>query len=331
MIEFDWPWLAAALPLPWLMRWLIKPLPALEQAALRVPTVEDFTTSVEPSRHRYAVASRTRLCLAVFAWCSLTAAGMRPLWLGDLIDLPSSGRDLLMAIDLSESMAEEDFVLGGRTVDRLTATQSVAGEFIARRLGDRIGLILFGEHAYLQAPLTFDRQTVKTLLDEAVIGLAGRSTAIGDAIGLAVKRLREQREGERVVILMTDGANTAGALQPLDAADLAARDGLRIHTIGVGADEMLMRDFFGVHKVNPAADLDEKTLKAIADRTGGRYFRARDAKALEQIYTLLDQLEPVARDPQQFRPRIELYVWPLAAAVVFGTTLLWLRERYPIA
>lgn len=330
MIEFDWPWLAAALPLPWLMRWLIKPMPALEQAALRVPTIDDFTTSGAPSHRPYAAVSRTRWCLALFAWCSLVTAGMRPLWLDDLIDLPSSGRDLLLAIDLSESMSEEDFVQGGRTVDRLTATKAVAGEFIARRLGDRIGLILFGEHAYLHAPLTFDRDTVKTLLDEAVIGLAGRSTAIGDAIGLAVKRLREQREGERVVILMTDGANTAGAVQPLDAADRAARNGLRIHTIGVGADEMLVRDFFGVHTVNPAADLDEKTLKAIAERTGGRYFRARDTQALEQIYSLLDALEPVARDPRQYRPRSDLYVWPLAAAVILGITLIWLRERFPI-
>jgi Ca-activated chloride channel family protein len=207
-------------------------------------------------------------------------------------------------------------------VDRLTATKFVAGDFIERRAGDRIGLILFGENAYLQAPMTHDRETVRTLMYESAIGLAGKATAIGDAIGLAVKRLRERGAASKVLILLTDGANTAGAVQPLEAADLAAREGLKIYAIGVGADEMIIRDFFGSRKVNPSADLDEATLRGIAERTGGRYFRARDTEELEEIYALLDELEPVDQDIRRFRPRQSLYYWPLAFSVALTTLLL---------
>ena len=149
----------------------------------------------------------------------------------------------MLAIDLSESMREQDFQIGGQWVDRLTAGKRVARNFIERREGDRLGLILFGAQAYLQTPLTFDRDTVLTLLDEAQIGLAGQATAIGDAVGLAIKRLRDTADEERVLILMTDGANTSGEVDPLQAAKLAAREGLKIYTIGIGADEMIVRIF----------------------------------------------------------------------------------------
>jgi Ca-activated chloride channel family protein len=170
--------------------------------------------------------------------------------------------------------------------------------------------------------LTFDRVTVDTLLREAVIGLAGKETAIGDAIGLAVKRLRDQPQNSRVLVLLTDGANTAGELSPVKAAQLAAEENLKIYTIGIGADEMLVRSLFGTRRVNPSADLDEKTLKAIAQTTGGRYFRARDTAELEKIYGLLDALEPVEKDPQAFRPTRALYYWPLAGALAIAGFLL---------
>jgi Ca-activated chloride channel family protein len=244
----------------------------------------------------------------------------------ELSDLFAQHRRL--AVDLSGSMQEQDFVLKGERVDRLTAIKAVAGNFIERRVGDRIGLILFGEQAYLQAPLTFDRKTVKTLLDESAIGLAGRSTAIGDAIGLAVKRLRKRSEKDRVLILLTDGANTAGVVDPVQAAQLAAHEGLKIYTIGVGADEMMVQDMlFGLRKINPSSDLDEKTLKTIASLTGGEYFRARDTRALEKIYSELDKLEPVQSDARQFRPRTALYYWPLAASLLIAALLLALRLK----
>ncbi len=207
-------------------------------------------------------------------------------------------------------------VLDGRAVNRLAVVKKVAGEFIQRRRGDRVGLILFGSRAYLQTPLTFDTETTAILLDEAEIGLAGRETAIGDAIGLAVKRLRDDASDDRVLILLTDGANTSGEVEPLHATEFAAREELTIYTVGVGADEMLVRDFFGQRLVNPSADLDEDTLRAIADRTGGAYFRARDAEALAQIYERLDELEPVESDQESVRPVDELFFWPLAAAAI---------------
>ncbi len=317
MLHFHWPWLFLALPLPLLFRMLLPPEHGGEQAALKVPFLDDLST--EPSK---TVKSSTEwpLWLAAIAWILLVTAASRPQWLGEPIEQAVSGRDLMLAVDLSGSMEEEDFLLENRRVNRLEATKAVATDFIGRRLGDRIGLILFGTRAYLQAPLTFDRKTVITLLQESFIGITDEdpATSIGDAIGLAVKRLSKKEVNSRVLILLTDGANTAGEISPLKAAELAAEKDLKIYTIGVGADEMLVRSFFGTRKVNPSKDLDEKTLKAIADKTDGRYFRARNTDELEKIYQLLDELEPVEKDKQYFRPRSELYFYPLAAALLLA-------------
>lgn len=324
MLQFDWPWVAALLPLPLIARYLLGPFENPMDMALHVPFIHEFTTGPGgPPRTR---APRGLLWLAIMAWCLLILAGTGPRWLGDFVELPLSGRDLMLAVDLSASMEEQDFILDRRRVDRLTATKQIAGEFIAARIGDRLGLILFGERAYLQTPLTFDRVTVRTLLDEAVIGLAGRATAIGDAIGLAVKRLGAEDGQNRVLILLTDGANTAGVVEPLAAADLAAGRNLKIYTIGIGADEMMPRSLFGSRRVNPSLELDEKTLQAIADKTGGRYFRARDTARLRQIYRLLDELEPAVKDARRFRPRAALYYWPLSLALILMLAAVFLRH-----
>jgi Ca-activated chloride channel family protein len=251
----------------------------------------------------------------------------RPQWLGEPVELPINGRDLMLAVDLSESMHESDFVLNNQPVDRLTASKAVARAFIARRVGDRLGLILFGQQAYLQVPLTFDRQTVQQLLDEAMIGMAGRQTAIGDALGLGVKRMREQNTPHKVMVLMTDGRNTVGDIDPLRAAELAHEAGLTVHTIGIGADQALQRGFFGTVRVNPSTDLDEDTLRAIAKKTGGRYFRARDAQAFEKIYAEIDKLEPVEHSGSHFRPTTALFYWPLGAAMALYLLLLALVPR----
>lgn len=324
MIHFEWPWLALLMPLPLLVRRWFHPAPPAREAALRVPFLRDFIMAGNHAATAYRLP-RWPLAVAAFAWLSLVLAGMRPEWLGELVDIPVSGRDLMLAVDLSGSMQEQDFILAGEEVDRLTATKHVAGEFIERRVGDRIGLILFGEQAYLQAPLTLDRETVHTLLEESVIGLAGKATAIGDAIGLAVKRLRERDKESRVLILLTDGANTAGAVDPLEAAEIAAREGLKIYTIGVGADEVLVRDLFGLRRINPSVELDEEALKSIAAATGGRYFRARDTEELQEIYRLLDRLEPAAGDPRRFRPRQVLFYIPLSLALLAAAVVLALK------
>ncbi|MFQ5597422.1 MAG: VWA domain-containing protein [Nitrospiria bacterium] len=322
MIHFEWPWLLLSLPLPWVIRRLLPTVAPDQEAALRVPFTEDFR-SAETGVGRIR-PNRLSFWTAVIAWCLLVLASARPQWRGNPMELPVSGRNLMLAVDLSGSMEVRDFEINGRMVNRLEATQLVAGKFIERRIGDRLGLILFGRQAYLQTPLTFDRQTVQTLLNEAVIGLAGQETAIGDAIGLAVKRLQKQRDesGQRVLILLTDGANTAGEIDPSKAAELAAAAGLKIYTVGIGADELEVRSLFGSRRVNPSTDLDEKTLTKIAEITGGRYFRARNTQGLGKIYQLLDALEPIEQETQLFRPTSALYPWPLAGSALLAALLL---------
>jgi Ca-activated chloride channel homolog len=310
-------WALAALPLP-LLVWFW--LPRAKQAntgALRVP----FYAALAQGQTAFARARRWPLLLAALAWLLLVLAAARPQWLGEPVPLPMAGRDLMLAVDIPLSMTEEDMVIGGRVVDRLTAVKAVAGDFIERRQGDRIGLILFGQQAYLQTPLTFDRLTARTLLFESAVGLAGRETAIGDAIGLAVKRLRDSPSEERVLVLLTDGTNTAGSIAPLKAAELAAEAGVRIYTIGVGADPRSAIGR-GVRR-NP---LDERTLQTIAQSTGGRYFRTRDVAELQAIYGMLDELEPVQSDQQVFRPVDELFGWPLSAALLLSAVVVGARS-----
>ena len=316
MWSLAWPWALLALPLPWLAHRLLPEALGLSEAGLRVPNLSNFETLKDRSDAEQLL--NWRVWVAVLAWLLLVLSAARPERIGDELDVPVAGRNLMLAVDLSGSMDQKDFELAGRRVDRLTATKAVASDFIARREGDRIGLILFGERAYLQVPLTLDRDTVKILLLEAEIGLAGEKTAIGDAITLAVRRVHEQKEdaGEQVLVLLTDGANTAGEVHPLKAAELAQQVGLRIYTIGIGAESMDVSSLVGGRRaINPSADLDEATLTEIAQSTGGRYFRATDTASLQDIYALVDELEPVEEPESGFRPVKSYYFWPLAAAM----------------
>jgi Ca-activated chloride channel family protein len=311
-----------ALLLPFFVRLLLPPAGTSGEAGLKVPSLRSF--DVLADRSEVEQLSNWRCWVAAVAWLLLVLAAARPERIGDEFDVPVSGRNLMLAVDLSGSMDAKDFELGSRRVDRLTATKAVASDFIRRREGDRLGLILFGERAYLQVPLTLDRETVDTLLMESFIGLAGEKTAIGDAITLAVKRIYEQDTNaeEQVLILLTDGANTAGQVAPLDAAELAQQIGLRIYTIGIGAEQMDVPSVTGgLLRVNPSADLDEETLTRIAQLTGGRYFRARDTAGLQEIYRLLDEMEPVAEPEAGFRPVTSLYHWPLGGAFLLAALL----------
>jgi len=319
LFQLAWPWVLAALVLPVAVARLLPAASGSTGAALRVPF---FLRVAAWSDERSMHTRRWRMLIAVCAWLLLVLAAARPQWVGEPVALRITGRDLMLAVDLSGSMKRRDMQVGKEWVTRLDVIKQVAGEFIERRDGDRIGLILFGTRAYLQAPLTFDRPTVRTLLGEAVIGLAGEQTAIGDAIGLGVKRLRERPAANRVLILLTDGANTAGEVNPMEAARFAAKLGLKIYTIGVGADIAMMRRLYGTVRVNPSADLDEPTLLAIARATGGRYFRARETDELVNIYRTLDELEPVISDEEQFRPTTELFYWPLALALLVAVSLM---------
>ncbi|GAB2501214.1 vWA domain-containing protein [Lysobacter humi (ex Lee et al. 2017)] len=307
-----WPAWLLAIPLPWLLARIV-PVPAAQGDALRLPIADAAqaiaTGPAAPSTRRFGV-------LAALAWASLCIAAARPQLLGPPIAPPVQGRDILLALDLSGSMRETDMDLGGGAVDRLTAAKAVLADFIDRRAGDRLSLLVFGRQAHVLTPFTPDRASVREQLSDAVVGLAGQETAIGDAIGLATRRLRLQRSGQRVVILLTDGVNTAGALEPLHAARIAADDGVRIHTIAFGGDGML--SLFGFRSPIGATELDEAMLRQVARSTGGRFFRARDVEELAQIYAEIDRIEPVDRPGRAVRPRREMYAWPLAAALGFA-------------
>lgn len=327
MFEFAWQWVLYLAPVPILVRRFSKPVSQAQPSALRIPFMADLVRAQQTSGTAQPLKQQSYLWwLALIAWILLICAAARPQWLGEPISQQQQGRDLMMAIDLSGSMQERDFEFRGQMLDRLTATRVVAKDFIQRRSGDRIGLVLFGDLAYLQAPLTYDRITVEQLLDEAQIGLAGESTAIGDAIGISIKRLRQTENPQKVLILLTDGTNTAGALEPLQAAQIAADEGVKIYTIGIGGERGsgLLSQFFQ----RGAPDLDVKSLTRIAEVTGGRFYRARNIDELSEIYELLDQLEPVERDSGFIRPIKALYHWPLAAAIALLLVLGVCKARF---
>lgn len=306
MITFLWPLAFLLLPLPYLAWRYLKPVDPGLGGALKVPFFEAMRarsgSGINGTKTRW-----WKLVATTLVWVLLVTALARPTLVGPEIPLPAEGRDIMIAIDLSGSMEERDFAVNGRATTRLGVVKDAAEDFIARRIGDRLGLVLFSDRAYLQAPLTFDREAVAELLDQAQVGLTGQKTAIGDAIAVSVKRLKDRPEEGRVLVLLTDGANNEGVMEPEKAAELAADLGIRIYAIGVGS--------------GASRDLDEGTLIRIAETTGGVYFRATDAGGLAQIYRAIDQLEPSPGDPIHVRPEVALYYWPAGAA--FGLALIF--------
>lgn len=324
MPEFAWPWMLFALPVPWLVARLLPAAPSAAQAALRVPYMRAFAAMRAADERTQG--RRVQRWWPLLGWLMLCVAAARPQQLGQIVQPPSSGRDLMLAVDLSGSMRTTDMELGGQAVDRLTAIKAVLGDFLARRVGDRMGLIEFGTQAYGVTPLTWDRRSVREQLMTSEAGLAGDNTAIGDAIALAVKRLiapgaNGTAASDRVLILLTDGVSNAGTIEPLKAAQLAASEHVRIYTIGFGgnspADSLL-----GISLPMQDDGVDEDTLRKIAAQTGGRFYRARDTESLAGIYAELDRIEPVLRDQRAERPRIELYPWFLASALLLAVAMI---------
>jgi Ca-activated chloride channel family protein len=327
VFEFSWPWVFLVLPLP-LLVYLLTPALNRQEAALLVPFFQQIAGLQQAQSNRATRRWLQALVLSLI-WLLCVAAAARPQWVGEPVQLPATGRDLLLAVDISGSMETPDMEVQNRNLQRIDVVKFVVSDFVKRRENDRLGLILFGSNAYLQVPLTFDRATVQTLLQEAQLGFAGQQTAIGDAIGLAIKRLRDRPESSRVLILLSDGANTAGEVDPRQAADLAKLAGVKIYTIGLGADEMIQQTLFGRRKINPSADLDEDTMRYIAQHTGGQYFRARSPEELVRIYAELDRLEPIEQDEEVFRPISALFFWPLAAALLLSFLLALGRVGLP--
>lgn len=312
MIHLSQPWLLLLWPLAFVL-WCLPPIKRLMPNTMKVPFFAGLYNTI--NQYRIATKPLSTMLMWGLIWTLLVLAVAGPRWVGDAWPLSRDGRNLMLAMDLSGSMEIDDMRVNNRPVSRLAVVKTAAEQFVKKRSGDKVGLILFGSQAYLQTPLTYDRQTVLAQLKDASIGLAGKTTAIGDAIGLSVKRLKDTPHKGRVLILLTDGANNAGILQPLNAAKMAKKEAVKIYTIGLGSTVSQSRNRF-FYSVNPAADLDEKTLKSIADITGGKYFRATNPKALQRIYDTINSIETVQQDHAEVRPQIEYYPWLLGAALI---------------
>jgi len=327
MFSFDWWWAMLLLPLPLLVRHFLKAGEPSEPA-VSVPLLNRYALARVDAR--YASSRLGAFALWLF-WIALIVAASRPFWLDDAISRSQSGRDLMLAVDISGSMSEVDMMVDSKSASRLEVLKIVVEKFIQRRQGDRLGLILFGSKAYNYVPLTFDLNTLKKLLLDVSTGLAGRHTAIGDAIGIAIKSMREQAAEHRVLILITDGSNTSGFENPVLAAAAAAQQGMTIYTIGVGSDIESLHRTYGAQNIPAGIAMNEKVLRQIASLTGGKYFRATSTDRLEQIYQVLDQLEPLEHKYQTHRPRQELFAWPLSMALLIAIALVVTIMRQSLA
>lgn len=328
MLTLAWPWVLVLVLIPLIVKWR---KPGGQSVDAPVLPVGHWLSDLPGVSRRGNAVPMWQQLLLFLMWTLLVIALARPQHVGEQVQMPVSGRDLMLVVDISPSMDEQDMVLQGRSINRLQAVKRVLDDFISRRQGDRLGLILFGTEPYVQAPLTFDLETVRTLMREAGLGMAGRATAIGDAVGLATKRLRDRPQDQRVVVLLTDGANTAGEITPDKATEIAAAASIRLYTIGIGAESMVQRGLLGSRRVNPSRDLDENLLTRMAQQTGGEYFRARSLPELELIYESIDQLEPIELEGKFSRPVTELYVWPAGLAVLLWLALFLVRHGHALA
>ena len=310
MIEFAHPAWLLLLPLP-IVAWRVLPPYRERRRAVRVPYFEAIAraTGATP-RSGGVVRARGRLDLAILvtSWVLLVVALAEPERLEPPIERTESARDLMLALDLSGSMETEDMVdAAGDRASRITVVQEVLGDFVARREGDRIGLVIFGNRAFLQAPFTRDTELVGTLIDESRPRMAGPMTMLGDAIGLSVKAFEASEASDRVVLLLTDGKDTGSPVPPTKAAEIARSAGIVIHTIG-----------FGDPTAAGEPDLDWQTIGRVSEITGGVFFRADDRETLDEITHRIDTLTPEELETTTFRPRRALFVWPLAASVLLG-------------
>ncbi|WP_413112416.1 VWA domain-containing protein [Thaumasiovibrio sp. DFM-14] len=320
MFSFSYVWFWLLLPLPLVIRFTLTAVKPEQSVRLAQLPAELTKVDRQP---------RLPAALLIICWGCVVAALARPIWEGEPIAIPSEHRDIMLVVDLSGSMDIQDMQgQHGRAIDRLSAVKEVLSDFVATRHGDRLGLVVFADHGYLHTPLTLDISSLQTQINQLTLGLVGQMTAIGEGIAIATKTFIESDAPQRVMILLSDGGNTAGVIEPIEAADLAAQSDVTIYSVGVGAEEMQVRRLFSVETVNPAWDLDEATLTEVAEMTNGQYFRARNKDELSQIYQLIDQLEPISETSQVWRPRRDLFMYPLSAALAAFMILLIARRRY---
>lgn len=318
MFQFYWPWLALLFPLPFVIKKLFpssKKNEAQKIPELHFPAVSRLKSAFGADQASTNRSNGVFTFLLTLTWTFLILALMQPENVDQFKVEKNKGHDLMLAVDISGSMQALDFSTKLKNISRLDATKEVVGKFVLGRQGDRVGLVLFGENAYLHIPLTLDTASVSRMLNDTISGMAGSATAIGDAIGLSIKTLRERPEGSRVLVLLTDGEDNASSVPPLEAAKLAKQYGIKIYTIGVGQNGPVpFPNQFGGYGM-AEVPIDEGLLKEIAALTGGQYFRATDQKALESIYSMIDTLEKTESNQMLFLIREPLYRYPLGLAM----------------
>ncbi len=332
MIILAYPWALLLVFAPFIIYFFAPAAKGMHGDALRVPFLKDIArinilSGSLWSRRVSAVNSRSFWWLLYVAWCLLSLAASRPQLVGEPIRINNYGHDILLVTDISVSMLEPDFSYQRQRLDRLTAVKLAADSFIKQRPNDRIGLILFGTNAYLQSPITFDKQAVLETLWATDAGMAGRSTAIGDAVVLGLKTLRQQKHNKpKIMILLTDGENNDGSLSMPEVFKLAHDENVKIYTIGVSSENQMVNSFFGI-KLPQVGGLDEQSLQRLAAETRGRYFRASNTGDLQRIYHDIDQLEPDLNQDQYIQEKRDLFVYPTAGALLLILLILGLQRR----
>lgn len=328
MIHFHWPWMILLLLLP-LLRWLLLRRSSdtskdqqQRNTTLLHPSLAQLQSAFHTNSPSRTTGSRLHTLLLTLLWLGLVLAMTRPQWLEPYTENRMEGYDLMLAVDASHSMEALDFSVEGKQVSRMQVIKGVMGRFIEGRGDDRIGLIIFGSQAFVLSPLTLDRPSVLQLLNNLVPRIAGDGTAMGDALGLGVKKLRQRPSGSRVLLLIADGESTAGTIPPMEAARLAAKEDIRIYAVGVGSTQKEVPIMEGGRLViRKDLGFDEAIMRDIAETTGGAYFRATDTKALESISQRINELEKSRAESRTLMIPHPLYRWPLALALLSLLTL----------
>lgn len=307
---------------------------AKDNSAIKIPFFDDIKSLPTIKRQGVVNSFNQRennyflRFLSFIAWVCLTLSVMRPVSLGEKIPITKEARNLILAIDLSGSMHEMDFVLNNRPIDRLRIAKKLSKEFIKNRKGDRVGAVVFGTDAHLFIPLTFDTDTADELLNELDFSLVNGKTAIGDAIGVSLKSFKDIKSESSVLILLSDGTSNAGVLSNEEATSIAKKMGVKIYTVGIGAKKMAVASLFGrTEYVNPSYDMDEDALKKIATETGGKYFRAMDTKSFEDIYKEIDKIEKIETESTFIQPKKELFYYPLLVAFALFSLIVLLKGK----
>jgi len=332
MIEFSHPYMFLLLFLPFLWRFVMPRVKGLHGDALKVPFISSLAqikaTAAESGSFSFGRASKSGLLKTTFAvYALLCVAAARPLWIGEPFRAQNFGRKIVLALDISTSMLEEDYAISGKRTSRINAVKVAAYDFLDKRLNDKIGLVLFGTRAYLQSPPTFDREVVKKIVLDMQPGMAGRSTSIGDALALATKSLSEQKDNAaKIIILLTDGENNDGAISLDQAVKLAKEEGTKIYTIGVGNEHSLFQSFLSAY-TGLTTENKNPELEAIAKETQGQYFKASDTSSLLKIYDIIDKMEADEDDDKFVKNTKDIFYIPLIFAILLAVVVILIEGK----